>query len=100
MTDQNRFRGQDPDNEYGQDEYPTQDETSSSMGAYDDWPTQRDQDGRSPASDYAPEPGGTHGQDDLMSDMGDGMRSRRPGEGRRSSQQEDEFGDEETGGNR
>lgn len=103
MTDRDRFRGQDPDHEYGQDEYPTQDEMSSSMGGYDESSMQQDQGGWASEGEHSSDSGGFHGQDEGTSSMDESgiqsdMQSRRPGEGRGRSQEEDEFGDDEPGG--
>ncbi|MFB4304769.1 hypothetical protein [Actinomadura sp. GTD37] len=107
MTDRDKFRGQDPDHEFSQDdgyptqdEYPTHDEMSSSMSGYDESSMQQDRSGWPPEGegDHPPQRG-YHGQDETTSNLGEGMRSRRPGEerGRGRSGQDDEFGDEETG---
>lgn len=81
MTDRDRFRGQDPDNQYGQEDYAGQDDTPSSMS--DD--ETRDQGGRMARGDYS-------GQGDYSSDSTGGVRSPRSGEKREPSRQEDEHG--------
>ncbi|MFA1549715.1 hypothetical protein [Actinomadura chokoriensis] len=103
MTDRDRFRGQDPDNEFSQDDYPTEDEMSSSMGGQDEWSRsmRQDQGGRASdaESEYTYEQGGYFGQDETSSNMhGDGMRGHRPDRKPGSFDEDDEFGDEEIGG--
>ncbi|NKZ04960.1 hypothetical protein [Actinomadura latina] len=74
MTDRARFRGQDPDNAFGQEDYSGQDDTSSALG-YDDsmgydeavrYDETQDQGGRMPGADdgYTTERRRYHGQDE------------------------------------
>jgi hypothetical protein len=92
MTDRYRFRNQDPDNQYGQEEYAGQDDGPSSPG-YDSsmgYDETRDQGGRIPSGDYS-------GQGDYASEVADGLRSSRPGEGHGPLRQEDESSAHEDG---
>ncbi|MFI0410407.1 hypothetical protein [Actinomadura sp. 3N508] len=68
-----RFRGQDPDNEFAYDD-------ESSM--------QQDQGGRPPVQDD----GYLYGPDETPAAMGGGMRSRAPDDDEMPGRQEDEFG--------
>ncbi|GAA1860504.1 hypothetical protein GCM10009736_29600 [Actinomadura bangladeshensis] len=94
MTDRDRFRGQDPDDQYGREEYAGQDDTPSSLG-YDSamgYDETRDQGGRIPSGDYS-------AQGDYASETADGLRTFRAGEGREPSPQEDDYGQEPYGPN-
>jgi hypothetical protein len=88
MTDRGRFRNQDPDNQYGQEEYAGQDDGPSSLGSdssmgYDET---HDQGGRVPSGDFSR-------QGDYAFEGADGVRTTRPGDERHDpSRQEDEHG--------
>ncbi|WP_165978570.1 hypothetical protein [Actinomadura darangshiensis] len=87
MTD--RFRGQDPDNEYaGEDEYGTQDQMSSSM--HDEASLQQEQGGSAPRpeSEFTSGGGDYSGQGEH-----DGVQSRPGAE----EEYEDETGEDDLG---
>ncbi|GAA2119808.1 hypothetical protein [Actinomadura napierensis] len=112
MNEQDRYRGQDPDDLYSsreEDEYATGDEMSSSMGSSQsggtDEPEMRQEQGgqgygQGPQG-YQDEPGFEggggqgHGQDhdDHSSDMG-GMQGRDAPSRRRSQDDDDLYGDQ------
>lgn len=87
MTDRGRFRHQDPDDQYGQEEYAGQDDSPSSLG-YDSalgYEETHNQGGRIPSGDFS------H-QGDYMSERADGVRSPLPGERHDTSRPDDEYG--------
>lgn len=86
MSDHDRFRGQDLDDEYSGD-----DDMSAAMGGYDESAMQQDQGGRAP---YGQGDAYSSAWDEYSSDMGDGARGGREDE---SGAYEDEFPDDETG---
>ena len=77
MTDRGRFRNQDPDHQYDQDDYPTGDEMSSAMGGHD-------------APSMHQGQGGYPGQDESTADLHRGMGGRL--------HEEDLYGEEEIDG--